>query len=104
MRRGTTPTITVEVDADLSGLNIRLAFKEGSKLIVKEGSDLDVSVEGEVTTVSCDFTQEDTLSWRSGHSVEVQIRAADESGYPAIATTIGSIPVERILQEGVLDG
>lgn len=104
MRRGTTPTITVEVDADLANYNIRLALKEGKNLLVKEGDDLGIAYEEGKTIITCVLSQEDTLSMRSGHSVEVQIRAADESGYPAIASTIGAIPVERILQEGVLDG
>ena len=55
MRRGTTPTVTVQVDADISALNIHLAFRsmwgptigepfrnEHGQLIVKSGEDLTV--------------------------------------------------------------
>lgn len=103
MRRGTTPTITVEVDADLTGLQIYLAFKCGSKLVVKTDDDLNATYEEDKTTIECILSQRDTLAFKSGGVCEVQIRAVDASGYPALATTIGSIPVERILQEGVLN-
>lgn len=102
MRRGTTPTITATVNADLTGMSVHLAFKVGGSVIVKQGDDLTVSVEDGETTVSCALTQEDTLSMRSGKECEVQIRAVQDDGRVAIATCIGSIPVKRILEEGVI--
>ena len=101
MRRGTTPTITVKVNSDLSDLNVNLALDAGT-LIVKTGDDLSVEVEDGVTTVSTTLTQEDTLSMTSGKDCQVQIRAYKSDGSTAMATTIGVIPVERILEEGVL--
>ena len=106
MRRGTTPTITATVNADLTGMAVHLAFRVGGSVIVKQGDDLTVVVDnsGEepITTVSTSLTQEDTLSMRSGKECEVQIRAVQDDGAVAIATCIGSIPVKRILEEGVI--
>lgn len=104
MRRGTTPTITATVNADLTGMAVHLAFKVGGNVIVKQGADLEVMVdsEEETTTVSTSLTQEDTLSMRSGKECEVQIRAVQDDGAVAIATCIGTIPVKRILEEGVI--
>ena len=103
MRRGTTPTITVSVDADITDMSIHLAFKCGSRLIVKQGDDLTVeAVDGgtEITTI---LTQQDTLAMRSGGDVDVQIRAVKQDGDVAIATTIGKLPVKRILEEGYIN-
>ena len=106
MRRGTTPTITATVNADLTGMAVHLAFKVGGSVIVKQGDDLTVVVDnsGEepTTAVSTSLTQEDTLSMRSGKECEVQIRAVQDDGAVAIATCIGTIPVKRILEEGVI--
>lgn len=119
MRRGTTPTITATVNADISDMSIHLAFKVGSTLIVKKGEDLDVTTEvvpeqrvnGQivqeehtVTHISTSLTQDDTLAMKSGKECEVQIRAVQADGTIAIATTIGTIPVKRILEEGVIRG
>ena len=108
MRRGTTPTITATVNADISDMSIHLAFRVGSTLIVKQGEDLDVStiIEDEEThtQIVTSLTQEDTLAMKSGKECEVQIRAVQADGTIAIATTIGSIPVKRILEEGVIRG
>lgn len=108
MRRGTTPTITATVNADISHMSIHLAFKVGSTLIVKTGEDLEVSTvteDGKTSTVIVAvLSQEETLKMKSGKECEVQIRAVEANGTIAIATTIGSIPVKRILEEGVIYG
>lgn len=106
MRRGTTPTITATVDADLTGLTLYLAFSQAgcSPLFVKTGDELVVTVDGDQSTIECALTQEDTLKLNAGGMVEVQLRAVASGGAVALATDITSVPVERILQDGVLNG
>lgn len=108
MRRGTTPTITATVNQDISDMSIHLAFKVGSKTVVKKGDDLEVEAfeqDGETyTRVKAKLTQEDTLAFRAGKECEVQIRAVTGGGLTAIATSIDTIPVGAILEEGVIDG
>ena len=102
MRRGTTPTITVTVDGDVTEYTLYLAFKAGSETRVKTGEDLDVSVVDGSTVITCKLTQADTLAM-TAKTCEVQVRAVKDSGATALATDIGAIPVKRILQQGVLD-
>lgn len=106
MRRGTTPTIRVTVESDISDMTIYLAFKQSGHVMVKSGDDLSVSYDSEAdeTTVECRLTQADTLSMKPGSDCEVQIRAVTDGGETAIATTIGRVTISKILQEGVLDG
>ena len=105
MRRGTTPTLRVTVDADITEMDVYLALRAGRVLIVKETDALDMSLgEDGKTTVLCPLTQADTLKMAAGTNCEVQVRAIEGDGAVAIATTIGSVPVERILQDGVLGG
>ena len=103
MRRGTTPTITATVDADLTGFDLHLAFSQNFDLVFeKTGAELSVSVDGDVTTVECALTQEDTLKLSAKSRVEVQLRAVTSAGAVAVATDIAALDVERILQDGVL--
>ena len=106
MRRGTTPTFAVTIDADLSDLICYLTFKNNSAMLTKSGDELqksvDTSGETPITTLTVVLTQEDTLRFTSGKPCEVQVRAVDSSGYPALATTIGKMDVDRILLGGVL--
>ena len=103
MRRGTTPTVTVEVDKDITYLNVHLSFAQGDVLIVKESEngDLEMAYDGSKTTVTATLTQEDTLAFGDG-VCEVQIRGFTEGGVQAMATGIATEQVKRILEEGVL--
>lgn len=100
--RGTTPTVTVRVAADLTDMGIHLTFKGGGKRITKTGDDLEVTFEDDVTTIVTSLTQEDTLSLKAGSPVRVQVRAVQDDGAVALASTIGILTVAPILQEGVL--
>lgn len=114
MRRGTTPTITVTVDKDLTGMVIHLAFKTDHMLLVKTNKDFDISYEDGKTVIACKLTQEETLAMGRDVSCklgdpksdkcEVQIRAVQNNGKTAIATTIGMMSVARILEDGVIYG
>ena len=101
MRRGSTPTITVSVGADLSEMDVNLAFEAGN-LIVKTGSDLEIEVADGKTTITTTLTQEDTLSMTDGKDCRIQVRAYTSEGDVAMATTIGRIPVRGILEDGKL--
>lgn len=103
MRRGTTPTLVVTVGADLSGLEVHLAINSGG-LLIKETSDLEIEIEDGTTTITAKLTQNDTLAMKSGQNCEVQVRAYTADGSIAMATTIGSVPVDRILEDGFLGG
>ena len=98
MRRGTTPTITISTDVDLSAAsNLFVTFTQGNVTIFEKTlSDVTVSS----TAVSVELTQEDTLALASGASVEFQIRAT--VGDAKLASNIMASSVERILKNGVI--
>ena len=104
MRRGTTPTHRVVINEDVTDYNLRLAYKAGGKLVVKTGASLDVSLDDGKTIIVCTLTQRDTLGFKAGDTCEVQVRGERASGAIAFATTIGRVPVERILEDGEIGG
>lgn len=105
MRRGTTPTLRITVDADLTDMELYLALKTGGKpLVVKRNGDMEVDVANGKSVIVVRLTQADTLGMKAGDKCEIQLRAVTDGGDTAIATTIGSVPVQRILQDGELNG
>lgn len=106
MRRGTTPTLRITVGADITDMDIYLALRTGRKLLVKTNEALGIEVDGEgedaKTVITAPLTQADTLGMQEGRACEVQVRAVKDDGTVAIATTIGKLDVERILQDGEL--
>ena len=103
MRRGTTPTLTLTVDADIVGWTIYVALRAGCETLVLDGTRLDVaaSTEEGSTDISLTLTQEETLAMTCG-PCEVQVRAANNGS--AVATDIARIDVGRIIQDGEIDG
>lgn len=114
MYRGTTPTITINCDIDVSEfVTMWVTFRtqqlatyappkqvEVTKHLGGEG----VDATGKVVTVS--LTQADTLLLGSlspdeDQQVEVQIRGRTEDGR-AFASNIMTAPLSRILKDGVI--
>lgn len=98
MRRGTTPTITITTDIDLTAAsNLFVTFKQGDN-VVFEKTLKDVAVTEK--HVVCDLTQEDTLMLKYG-VVRFQIRAtlADSS---KVASNIMVTNADEILKGGAI--
>lgn len=101
MYRGTTPTLFLELDTDLSLTDISemwVTFKTSTVEVTKSLSD--VSIDDETKTIVVSLTQEETLKLYNGNC-EVQVRFRDESNL-AYATTIADVNIGRILKEGVI--
>lgn len=99
MVRGTTPTNTFEVDADLTEASaVYITYDQGGK-VVFEKSNLTGGVEITKDTVLVNLTQEDTLALNSSMPVKIQIRAKFPSG-SAIASNMIRARVEDILKDG----
>ena len=101
---GTTPTIPLIVNADLTGYNIYATFKAGRVEIIKTSDEITVTVENGKTTIGVPFTQEETLRFKGKPKCEVQIRYEKDNGSNADATTVSSMDIGRILQDGVIGG
>ena len=100
MRRGTTPAITLTVDADLTGWAVYVTLRNKCHSLTIENDRLTIEAEEGISTVVFALTQEETLALSVG-SCEVQVRAIHNG--TAIATDIASVDVGRILLEGVID-
>lgn len=100
MRRGTTPAITLTVDADLTGWAVYVTLRNKCHSLTIENDRLTIEAEEGISTVVFALTQEETLAFSVG-SCEVQVRAIHNG--TAIATDIATVDVGRILLEGVID-
>lgn len=107
MRRGTTPTITLTVDKDISdGWTLYATFRSGMRNVTLENDRMTIELEpateteGDKTLIAVTLTQEETLSLGVGNA-EVQVRAIKDG--TAIATDIKTIDVGRIIKDGVID-
>lgn len=109
MKRGTTPTLTFTVSSedgspmDLTEATVYITLKEkgsGGAEVTKTGDDLTVEFDGTDTTIGVTLTQEDTLTFKAGKQVRVQIRF--KVGEKAMATDIASFSFDEILRDGVI--
>lgn len=99
MRRGTTPTITLTVDADISDWTRYVTLKKGNKILTLENDRQEASYANGKTTILVTLTQQETLDFMTGY-VDVQVRAIKDG--TAIATDIKKLDIGAILKEGVI--
>ncbi len=95
MRRGTTPTFTYDVDADLTGWDVYATFEQEGVEITRKPVDMEPTEGG--STCSVELTQEDTLLFHEGRA-KTQLRAIKDG--VAVASTIFSFDVGEILLNG----
>lgn len=101
MRRGTTPTLTVTVDADVHDWETHVYIANGGNVLDLAGERLTMAWDGTQTTVELTLTQAETLAFEPS-PCELQVRAAKDG--VAVATDIRRVPVGRILAGGVIGG
>jgi len=108
MRRGTTPSLTINLDykrADIAAAWVSIA-QNGTLLIDKTLESEGVTIEdvtdgtGTHAVITMTLTQSDTLQLSQG-SAELQVRAlmVDDT---AAASNIAKLTVKRILKDGVI--
>ena len=101
MYRGTTPTLTLELDTDVSLADLAemwVTFKTPNAEVNKTLSD--VTINDTTKTIEVPLSQQDTLAINN-RSCAVQVRFKTTGG-PAYATTISNIDVENVLKDGVI--
>lgn len=97
MRRGTTPTITITTDIDLTqASNLFVAFKQGDRIVCEKTLE-DVTITE--TSVICELDQNDTLALKDG-LVRFQIRAT--LGDSKVASNVMTASVDEILKGGAI--
>ena len=102
MRRGTTPTISLEFDDDLRGYTLYFTMKGTGTQLTKTNKDMIVRFVPEIakTLVYIPLSQSDTLTFRGGSSVRCQMRVVKDDY--ADASDIYTIPVEDTLLDGAV--
>lgn len=94
----TTPTVTLTVDADLTGMDVYVTLEQGQTTLTIE--DAAVTVEDGTSTIEVTLTQEQTATFRRG-SCDVQVNWMDVRGARS-ATVVRSIPIGTQLLDAVL--
>lgn len=98
IRRGTTPTLWLRVDTDLTGFDVWMTLQQGRNQITIESPR--VRFDGRDSVVSARLDQEQTLSLEAGKFVQVQVRAVMEG--TAVASEICTQRIDDVLLDGVL--
>lgn len=97
MRRGTTPTITITTDINLTAaINLFVTFKQGDRIAFEKTLE-DVTVTE--NQIVCDLNQSDTLALKDG-MVRFQIRAT--IGNSKVASNVMTATVDEILKGGAI--
>lgn len=97
MRRGTTPTFSFRVDADLTDWDIYITFEQKRHLFTKK--DVTIAPENGGSKISLTLTQEETLAFKPGPA-KAQIRAVKDG--VAVASAYFDFIVSDILLDGVI--
>ena len=101
MRRGTTPTIVINVTGeDFFESTLYVTLEQGEFELTKTGEDVAVTPTDNGATVEIFLSQEETLAFTNG-SARIQIRWID-SGGNAQASPIKAIEISPILLDGVI--
>jgi hypothetical protein len=100
--RGTTPTITVTVNLDLTGYTCYLSIgrKSNQARVTAKNDQMEMSVEGNVSTLAYTLTQDQTLALSEGEA-QMQLRVIE--GDTALASEWVPVTIGGILQNGKID-
>lgn len=101
MRQGTTPTYILTIPGhDLTDQTVFVTVSGRGKRITKTGDALTIAYSDNASTIAFRLTQEETFALQLGVA-QVQVRFIDAAG-TALATDIGTLNVEQVLQPGVI--
>ena len=101
IERGTTQEITVTIRGwDLTGCDIYVHFKQGSKAVTKKDMD-SVAFTDNATKIVLTLTQQETMSFDNNRAGLVQARWIDSNG-KARKTKTAPFEVDELLYEAVL--
>lgn len=99
--RGTTPTVSIEVDADLTDFTCELSIgKYGKPYFTVDNESMTLSVSEGTSTCSFKLTQAQTLKCKAGKTL-MQMRAIKNDD--AIATNAVEIEVLDAIEQSVIE-
>ena len=97
--RGTTPTITITTNMDLTDAEVvYVTFKQSAYQVVEKAkADLIITS----SSIELELTQAETLKFKDNEQVEFQIRGRFADG-TAVKSNVMKTTVTRLLKEGVI--
>ncbi|WP_165043650.1 hypothetical protein [Adlercreutzia sp. ZJ138] len=95
IRPTTTPTLYVSIDEDITSYKLELTVQNKHIKLVYAGDQLTAQATENGCLITCTLPQEDTRALIPGTQAKVQLRAS--KGTEVIATSIGSISIDEIL-------
>jgi hypothetical protein len=99
MIRGTTPTHTFELPFDTRNIKkLAIYYSQGNEVMVRKGMEHCIFKGNVVITT---FTQEETLLFKHGKNVQVQMKIRTRDG-ETLASFIETIPVLKCLSNEVI--
>lgn len=99
--RGTTPTIEIEVEADLTNYTCELSVgKYGKPFFTADNQQMTFTYADDVSTCAFKLTQEQTLACKPGETL-MQMRAIKDSD--AIATEALPIEVVNVIEQSIIE-
>lgn len=106
MIRFTTPTLPMTVPVDLTGADIRVAIKQGQRVMQKSGADVTSAYNAETgkTELSVTLTQEETGMLLADIHVSVQVNWIWPSGAREATNIKKIIVTENLLSEVIRYG
>lgn len=98
--RGTTTQINATVPLDLTDYTLYLSIGDlRNPRLTITGSQIEVTVEGETSTIAATLTQADTLALKAGKTL-MQLRGVKD-GYSFASYTVG-VTVLELVKDGVI--
>lgn len=100
MIRGTTPTHTFRLSIDTNTITeLRITYVQLGKTVVEK---TEKNVKMGEKSISLTLTQEESLEFRAGSAVEVQLKVLTNVG-TVLASPVISLNVDKILNTEVLE-
>ena len=101
MYQGTTPVLLLEVDENLNGKTVQVAFRPiAGETFMKNEPDVEIYPDDEGTLIAVKFSQEETFRIPEG-VCQVEVRWVDESGSADISF-VGSVDVIGSITKNVI--
>lgn len=96
--RGTTPTLAIDADADLTGYTVHIYLMNNGSIFDLTPAGIAPADTGCIVTVA--LTQDQTLQLDARYPLFVQLRA--KQGEQVVASDVAQLQVEDIIKDGEL--
>lgn len=96
--RATTPTVTLDVDEDISGWDVHIYARNGGTVMEFSGDRVTKSATDAGSSISVTLTEDETRGLAADANLAVQLRA--KSGLTIVASSMALISVGDVIEDG----